>query len=48
MTSANHQYRERLLRQGVHEQQGGYEEQVRERTDDDTAIGEALGKLKNR
>ena len=48
MTTANQQYRERLLRQGVHEQQGGYEEQERERTDDDTAIGEALGKLKKR
>ncbi len=48
MTSANQQYRERLLRQGVHEQEGGYEEQERERTDDDTAIGEALGKLKKR
>ncbi len=48
MTTANRQYRERLLRQGVHEQQGGYEEQQRERTDDDTAIGEALGKLKKR
>jgi len=48
MTTTNQLYRERLRRQGVHEQQGGYEEQERERTDDDTAIGEALGKLKKR
>jgi len=48
MTTANQQYRERLQRQGMHEEQGGYEGQERERTDDDTAIGAALGKLKKR
>jgi hypothetical protein len=48
MTTANQRYRERLLRQGVHEQQAGHEGQERERTDDNAAIGEALGKLKRR
>jgi hypothetical protein len=48
MTTANQQYRERLLRQGVREQQVGQQGQERERTDDNAAIGEALGKLKKR
>jgi hypothetical protein len=48
MTTANQQYRERLLRQGVHDQQGGQQGQEQERTDDNAAIGEALGKLKKR
>jgi hypothetical protein len=48
MTTANQQYRERLLRQGAHEQQAGHQGQERERTDDNAAIGEALGKLKKR
>jgi len=48
MTTANQQYRERLLRQGVHEQQAGHEGQERERTDDNAAIDEALGKLRKR
>ena len=48
MATANQQYRERLQRQGVHERQAGHEGQEQERTDDNAAIGEALGKLKNR
>lgn len=48
MTAANQQYRERLLRQGVHQQQAGQQGQERERTDDNAAIDEALGKLKKR
>jgi hypothetical protein len=48
MTTANQQYRERLLRQGVREEQAGQQGQDRERTDDNAAIGEALGKLKKR
>jgi hypothetical protein len=48
ITTANQQYRERLLRQGVREQQAGQQGQDRERTDDNAAIGEALGKLKKR
>jgi hypothetical protein len=48
MATANQQYRERLLRQGAHEQQAGHQGQERERTDDNAAIGEALGKLKKR
>jgi hypothetical protein len=48
MATANEQYRERLLRQGVRKQQAGQQGQERERTDDDSAIGEALGKLKKR
>jgi hypothetical protein len=48
LTAANQQYRERLLRQGVHELQAGQEGQERERTDDDAAINGALSKLKKR
>jgi hypothetical protein len=48
MTTANQQYRERLLRQRAHERQAGPEGQEQERTDDNAAIGEALGKLKKR
>jgi hypothetical protein len=48
MAAANQQYRERLLRQKVKEEQAGYQEQERERTDDDDAISEALAKLKER
>jgi hypothetical protein len=48
LTAANRQYRERLQRQGVHERQAGREGQERERTDDNAAIDEALGKLKKR
>ena len=48
MATANQQYRERLLRQGVHDEQAGHLGQERERTDDNAAIGEALGKLKKR
>jgi len=48
MTTANLLYRERLLRQGVHEQQASHQGQERERTDDNTAIGKALDKLKKR
>ena len=48
MITANQQYRGRLLRQGVHEQQAGDQGQERERTDDNAAIGEALGKLRKR
>jgi hypothetical protein len=48
LTAANRQYRERLQRQGVHDRQAGQDGQERERTDDDAAINEALGKLKRR
>jgi hypothetical protein len=48
LTAANQQYRERLLRQGVHDRQATQEGQERERTDDNAAIDEALGKLKKR
>jgi hypothetical protein len=48
MTTANQQYRERLLRQGVHKQQAGQEGQEQERKDDNSAIGDALGKLRKR
>jgi hypothetical protein len=48
LNAANQQYRERLLRQGVHERQAGHEGQEQERTDDNAAIDEALGKLKKR
>ena len=48
MTAANQKYRERLGRQKVKEHQAGYQEQERERTDDDEAISEALAKLKER
>jgi hypothetical protein len=42
LTAANQQYRERLQRQADQEGQG------QERTDDDAAINEALGKLKKK
>jgi len=48
MTAANQQYRERMLRQKVKEQESGDEGQERERTDDNAAIIEALAKLKER
>ena len=48
MTTANQQYRERLLRQGARDEQAGQQGQERERTDDNAAISEALGKLKKR
>ena len=48
LTAANQQYRERLLRQGAHDRQAGQVGQEQERTDDDAAINEALGKLKKR
>jgi hypothetical protein len=48
LNAANQQYRERLQRQGVHNRQAGQEGQARERTDDNAAIDEALGKLKKR
>lgn len=48
MTTANEQYRERLSRQEVKEQQAGDEVQESERVDDNTAISEALGKLKKK
>lgn len=48
MTTANQQYRERLLRQGAHDVQASYPEQERERKDDNAAIVEVLGKLKKR
>ena len=48
LTAANQQYRERLQRQGSRDRQAGQEGQERERTDDDAAINEALGKLKKR
>jgi hypothetical protein len=48
LTAANQQYRERLQRQGSRDRQAGPEGQERERTDDDAAIGEAIGKLKRR
>ncbi|MET0648954.1 MAG: hypothetical protein ABW208_20280 [Pyrinomonadaceae bacterium] len=48
LTAANQQYRERLLRQGVRDRRTGQEGQERERTDDNAAIDEALGKLKRR
>ena len=48
LTAANRQYHERLLRQGAHDRQAGQEEQQRERTDDNAAINEALGRLKKR
>lgn len=46
LTTANQQYRERLLRQGAHDEQAGHREQ--ERKDDNATIGEVLGKLKGR
>ena len=48
MTAANQQYRERMLRQKVKEQESGDEGQERERTDDNAAIIAALAKLKER
>ena len=48
LTAANQQYRERLQRQDSRDRQAGEEGQEQERTDDDAAISEALGKLKNR
>ena len=48
LTAANRQYRERLQRQGAHDRQAGHGRQEQERTDDDEAINEALGKLKKR
>jgi hypothetical protein len=48
LTAANQQYRERMRRQGAHDRQAGQEGQERERTDDNAAIDEALGKLKRR
>jgi hypothetical protein len=48
LTAANRQYRERLQRQGSRDRQEGQEERELERTDDDAAISEALGKLKRR
>ena len=48
MTTANQQYRERLLRQEVKEHQAGHREQERERADDNVAIREALDKLRKR
>jgi hypothetical protein len=48
LTAANQQYRERLQQQGAHNRQVGREGRERERTDDNAAIDEALGKLKKR
>ncbi len=48
MKAANQQYRERMLRQKVKEQESGDEGQERERTDDNAAIIDALAKLKER
>jgi hypothetical protein len=48
MTVANQQYRQRMLRQKVKEQESGDEGQERERTDDNAAIIDALAKLKER
>ena len=48
MTTANQQYRERLLRQEVKEHQAGRQEQERERADDNVAIREALDQLRKR
>jgi len=48
MAAANQQYRERMLRQKVKEQESGDEGQERERTDDNAAIIDALAKLKER
>ena len=48
MTTANQQYRERLLRQKVKEQESGYQGQEQERTDDNAAISDALAKLRER
>jgi hypothetical protein len=48
MTTANLQYRERLLRQGMHEQQSGPQAQAQERLDDNNAMDDAIGKLRKR
>jgi hypothetical protein len=48
LTTANQQYRERLQRQGSRDRQAGQEGREQERTDDNAAIHEALGKLKKR
>lgn len=48
LTVANQNYRERLSRQGARDRQAFQEGQAQERTDDDAAIYEALGKLKQR
>jgi len=48
LTAANQQYRERLQQQGSRGRQAGREGQEQERTDNDAAINEALGKLKKR
>ena len=48
MTAANQQYRERMLRQKVKEQESGDEGQERERTEDNAAIIDALAQLKER
>lgn len=48
MTAANQQYRERLLRQGAHDEQAGHKGQERERKDDNAEIVEVLSKLKGR
>jgi len=48
MTAANQQYRERMLRQKVKEQESSDEGQERERTDDNAAIIDALAQLKER
>ena len=48
MTAANQQYRERMLRQKVKEQESGDEGQARERTDDNAAIIDALAQLEER
>ena len=48
LTSANQQYRERLLRHGARDRQSVRERQESERTDDKAAINEALSKLKKR
>jgi hypothetical protein len=48
MTAANQQYRERMLRQKVKEQESSDEGQERERTDDNAAIIDALAQLEER
>jgi len=48
IATANKLYRERLTRQGVHEQQAGQEGVEQEITDDNAAITEALGRLRKR
>ena len=48
LTAANRQYRERLLRQGAHDRRAAPEGRERERTDDNAAVGEAIGRLKSR